>query len=1689
MSDFVHLHVHSEYSLLDGLPHPKDLVARAAELQQPALALTDHGAMFATIEFYDACKAKGIKPIIGIEAYLARRGMKDRDGKDDRSSYHLLLLAENNVGYQNLLKLVSAAELEGFYYYPRMDNELLARHSEGLICTTGCPSGQVPRLWHDGRKDEARKWLGWYKEVFKDRFYVELQEHGIAEFAGMNRELIELAREFDLPLIATNDAHYIRSEDAPAQDVLLCIQTGTTITDGKRMRMDGADYYLKSSDEMRAIWREVPHAIANTLSIAERCNVNLDFKGFHLPVFPLPDGFTPQTYLLHLCEQGFQKHFPNGNLAARERLEYELGVIHQMGFDTYFLIVWDLIRFAREANIWYNVRGSAAGSMAAYCAGITNLDPLEHRLIFERFLNPGRVTMPDIDLDFQDDRRAELIEYTVRKYGKDNVAQIITFGTLGAKAAIRDVGRALDYPLNEVDRVAKMIPTGPNVKLGDVLENVAEFKDAYESSDYIRRLIDHARLLEGVARNAGTHAAGVVVADRPIVEYAPLHRPTKGDSAGGFPVVQFEMNHLERVGLLKMDYLGLASLTVMRRACELIAQRHGKHFDLSNIPVEDPKAFDLFARGDVTGVFQVEGAGLRKMLQQMKPTKFAHIVAGISLYRPGPMAYIPDYISRLHGEQKIEYRHPKLETVLEETFGIIVYQEQIIQAAVTLAGYKPGEADEIRKAVGKKIKEKIEAHREKFVKGSVANGIDKAIAEAIYGDIEFFARYGFNKCLTADTRIVDADTGQWLTIGELFARQATCMTPSLEADLRVAPRAISAVQANGRKPVFRLRTRSGREIRATANHPFRTWEGWTHLDDLRPGDLIAAPRHIPYTPSTHLSDAELVVLAAALTEGNLCHPHSYYVYAKDEAYLADYIAHLERFANTVAVIDRSKSAAAVYAKRVNRLRPSAAVEFIQNAGLHYKKAIEKKIPAVVFGLPIQQLQFFLGRLWSADGCVHPKTRAIYYATSSRELARGLHHLLLRLGLGATLHTKRFKYRNSFRPGYTLNLLGGRDAARRFAERVGPYLVGHTRENLATLLADYEAVPVNRARGTVEIVPAQVQTLIRAEMVKQELTPTRFSQYFTGAERLLYQDKHKRGLRRDTLADIASALAAPTLRAHAESDIFWDEVIAIEPDGVEETYDLTVPGTHNFVANDLIVHNSHAANYAVLTCQTAYLKAYYPIEYATALLINDTGNAEKIGMLVGEVRRMGVDLVPPDVNTGDVNFQIAATNQAIHFGLSAIKNVSANAVQVIVDARKKGGAFKSLDDFCRRVDLRLVNRRVLESLIKAGALDQFGRRAQLLKVLDRMMAASQAAHQASDRGQLSMFGAVAAAPGLSADTFGTLPDEPEIPNRDKLAAEKELTGAYFSDNPLMRLAKSARRNVTHLVSQLDESLAKQSVTLAGVVTAARVITTKKGDPMAFVALEDPTGTTEITVFPKVFERTRDLWTVETLTLVRGKVELREGKLQVLCDSAEEYVLEDNPEDAIPFNRHTPATQYAMPDAEEVAQIENLPPDEFADMPPPPPEPPDEISEQWTVSSEQTGAANGAVAPPAKTNGNGHAPAKPNGNGNGNGHAKPAHAPAPPRAEPTRVAETPARYGPPKHLRIFFTRTNDQDEDLRRMRELLSLLASVDGRDRFTFYVRNPQGIVQLDFPNHSTNYGALQGVLDQTVSEWGSLEVQ
>lgn len=787
-NDFVHLHLHTEYSLLDGFATIERAVKRAVDLGMDSLAITDHGTMFGVMDFYRACKRNNIKPIIGVEAYLAQRGMQDRDPQLDRKPYHLLLLARNETGYKNLLKIASASQLDGYYYRPRIDKDFLAQHAEGVVATSGCLASEIPRMVEEGRESEAREMIGWYQDVFgKENYFLELQQHDIPELERLNKWLVENKSYADVPLVATNDVHYINLEDHDVHDTLLCIQTSSlkSQSKAKRMAMTDPSYHLRTQDEMWRIFGDIaPEALYNTRLIADMCNIHdLDDQQYHLPIFPVPERFdNAEDYLRYLCERGVEWRYGKqaSSPAVRDRLNHELRIIFEMGFATYFLIVWDLVEFARSADIWWNVRGSGAGSVVAYSLGITSLDPLENALIFERFLNPHRKTMPDFDLDFPEDRRQEMIEYCANKYGEDKVAAIITFGTLKPKAAIRDVGRALDLPLPEVNRIAKMVPTVPKPpSIEQLLGRDDNKRDAanpelielYEKDRYAQAVLDYAAQVEGVPRHAGTHAAGIIVADKPLVEYLPLHRPTSSSSedAPVKQVTQFPMETAESIGLLKIDFLGLSTLTIMRRACDLIEQHHGIVYDMSNIPFKpDPEdsevtqmvdeMFEMMGRGETIGVFQLESSGMRQMLLGMRPKTFEHIIAAISLYRPGPMQFIPDFNRRMHGEEAVQYLHPALEPIISNTYGIITYQEQIMQIAMELFGYSAGEADLMRRAVSKKKEKDLAKHRSIFLERGPDHGVDEATADKIFNEIEFFANYGFNKSHAADYAVITCQT-------------------------------------------------------------------------------------------------------------------------------------------------------------------------------------------------------------------------------------------------------------------------------------------------------------------------------------------------------------------------------------------------------------------------------------------------------------------------------------------------------------------------------------------------------------------------------------------------------------------------------------------------------------------------------------------------------------------------------------------------------------------------------------------------------------------------------------------------------------------------------------------------------------------------------------------------------------------
>jgi DNA polymerase-3 subunit alpha len=755
---FVHLHNHTEYSLLDGASRIPALVARAAELEMPALAVTDHGVMYGAIHFYKACRDAGIKPIVGCEVYVAPRSRLLREGRVDRDPNHLTLLAANHEGYVNLMKLCTVGQMEGMYYKPRIDKEILAEHSKGIIALSGCLQGEPASRITEGDMDGARESVAAYRDIFgADRFLLEVQRHGIDRQDKVNEALAGFGKEFGLRLCATNDLHYVHKHDSESHDVLLCLQTGARFNDPNRWRFSSQENYLKTPEEMRSTFADLPDALASTIDVADMVDLKLHLGATLLPPFDVPDGLSPDQYLRKLVEEGMRWRFENPAAAVKERADQELSVISQTGYASYFLIVWDFYNFARKQGIVVGPgRGSAAGSLVSYCLGITNLDPLAHGLIFERFLNIDRVSMPDIDCDFSVDGREKVIRYVSEKYGSDRVAQIITFTTMASKAAIRDVGRVLEVPLRDTDRLAKLVPVyqGRSKSLDDALKEVPEFREAYETSDEQKRLIDVARALEGVSRNVSTHAAGVVIAPEPLVQYTPLQFGPGRESV----VTQYDMKAVGDIGLLKIDFLGLQNLDIIATCLRLVKEHRGLEIDIDALPFDDAKTYELMSSGDTHGVFQLEGAGMRRMLMDMRPQTFSDVSAAIALFRPGPMVNIPAYVARKHGREPIEYMHARLEPILRETYGVMIYQEQVMMAARELAGFTMSEADILRAAMGKKDKAKMGKLRTKFIAGAVERDIPQATADALYDGIAKFAEYGFNRAHSAAYGVISYQT-------------------------------------------------------------------------------------------------------------------------------------------------------------------------------------------------------------------------------------------------------------------------------------------------------------------------------------------------------------------------------------------------------------------------------------------------------------------------------------------------------------------------------------------------------------------------------------------------------------------------------------------------------------------------------------------------------------------------------------------------------------------------------------------------------------------------------------------------------------------------------------------------------------------------------------------------------------------
>jgi DNA polymerase-3 subunit alpha len=1463
-AEFVHLHVHSEYSLLDGAAQLEKLVHRAKELRFPALALTDHGNLFGAVDFYQSAQKAGLKPIIGCELYVAPRSRTDRGSEDGsyEGANHLTVLVRNLTGYKNLIRLVSRAYLEGFYYKPRVDKELLAQHADGLLVLSGCLNSEVSRLISAGEPERAREAAGWYQDVFgKEHYFMEVQAHGLPEQARVTADTLGMARALGAPIVGTNDSHYLEAGHARAHEALLCIQTGTTLLDPRRWRFATSEFYVKSAEEMAQVFAEVPEACRNTLAVAERCNLTLEFGTFHLPRYVVPAGQTLESYLEQLTREGLRRRYgPVPGDALEARLAHELSIIEKMGFAGYFLVVWDFIRFAREQGIAVGPgRGSSAGSLVAYCLGITNIDPLRYGLLFERFLNPERVSMPDMDIDFADDRRDEVIRYVAEKYGRERVAHIITFGTLGAKAAIRDVGRVLGVSYADVDRIAKLVPAFPlNITLDEAYQKSPPLADMVRTESRVRELWEIARALEGCTRHASVHASAVVISDEPLQEHIPLYRDPKRPEL----ITGYAMGPIEKLGLLKMDFLGLRTLTVLANTVRLIRQSRGVDIDLDTIPLDDAKTYELLGEARTFGVFQLESAGMRDALRGLRPERLEDVIAMVSLYRPGPMDLIPDFIARKHGRARITYEHPAMETFTRETYGIMVYQEQIMQIASEMAGFTMGEADTLRRAMGKKDRDLMAKQRDKFVAGCVDRGTAAAKAERVWELMEKFAGYGFNKCLVGETQIELAD-GTRKPITDIRAGDLVVTKDGVFSSRDVRP--------SGIRPVGRLVLANGMVLRCTPDHPVFTQRGWVDANDVAADDFVAVARELP-CGSQAVAPHFPALLGYALSEGSLGYEGHFYLHSTVPDEIEDMARTVQAFSNTIARIEHRPrgKASSVRPVRIDRKIPSEAVRFLfEDCDLQGHTATAKRVPPLVDRWNRDAIALLISKLFQGDGCVHLAERSIYYATSSQGLARDVQRLLLKIAVASTVHRKSFAYRGGVRPGFTVNVLGGRPAYARFQALVGPHLVGAKRMMLHRLVASYEKLPRLLARGTVDIIPmALYRQPLREAMLKRFPTLREGCRRLGLAEGLLFADRRKRGIRRDTLAWLAVQLDAPSLDALVRAPVMWSRPKGFILEGPEPTYDFEVPGARSFMADGIVAHNSHAGAYALVAYQTAYFKANYPVEFMAALLTSEMGDTDKIVKYIEECRAMAIRVEPPDVNVSQVTFSVSG--DAIRFGLAAIKNVGEAAMGSILATRDREGPFRSLEDFCTRVDLRLVNRRVVEALIKAGACDSLGLpRAHLLTTVDAALEAGQRQQRERAEGQASFFDLLP--PPTAAPTSESSAVGPEWDTDQRLAFEKEVLGFYVSGHPLARYRPMVESLGITASGELGAKSPGGRVLLFGQVAALKETATKSGNRMAFLTLEDMDGTVEVTVFPEPFKAAVEHLRSGEPLLVRGRID--------------------------------------------------------------------------------------------------------------------------------------------------------------------------------------------------------------------------
>ena len=1544
---FVGLHTHSDYSLLDGASQLPDLVDRAVELGMEAIALTDHGVMYGAIELLKVCRGKPIRPIIGNEMYVINGDIEKKQERGTKK-YHQIVLAKNNQGYKNLVKLTTISHLKGMqgagiFSRPCINKELLEQYHEGLIVTSGCRAGEVPQLILQGKLEDARKCAKWYKKIFKDDYYLEIQDHGYSEDRVVNVEIVKIARELEIKIVATNDSHFTACSDVDAHDALLCIQTGKLIAEEKRLRYSGTEY-LKSGDEMRQLFRDhledevIEEAIANTVAVAAKVERYEIMNEPRLPDYPVEPGHTADTYLEEKAWEGLVERLKcrsrnDVDPIYKERLEYELKMLQEMGFSTYFLVVWDYIKFARDNGIPVGPgRGSAAGSLVAYVLKITNIDPVHHGLLFERFLNPERKSMPDIDTDFCPERREEVIKYVTRKYGEDRVAQIITFNRMTSKAVLKDVARTLGVPYADSDRMAKLIPVsrGKPAKLKEMISEQSpepKFKQAYENDKVkilddkkneigeipIRRWVDMAMRIEGTNKTYGVHAAGVVISATPLDEIVPLQKNNEGAI-----ITQYFMEDVESMGLLKMDFLGLKNLTIIEKAIDLIKknkneiinpdkiteeERNGQKIlgkgTVKKLPLMVQKTFDIIEKGDLEGMFQIESSGMRDIVQRLKPSNIEDLSSILALYRPGPLdaGLIPQFIDRKHGREKVVYEHPLLEPILQETYGTLCFQEQIMKMAQDLAGYSLGQADLLR------------------------------------------------RCLSGYTQVIDVATGRLVSLSEIAAKpeywlgrkvfSLNCKTQ------KITQQPITEIHPNGIREVWEITTKTNRKIRATEDHLFYTILGWQSLQRLKVNDRIGLAKTLPITHTSNISDAQIKLAAYLIGDGHLStiHPSCSYFCNSDSELIADFNHCAEQLFGLWVPLDQQ-----IHPGRqtVTYARIGFISAFNRWVDSHLKRAHSrhKEIPEWVFSLSKEQLQLFLGTLWSTDGSFDTKIGHTDYTSTSETLIKQIQHLLLRLGIVALFDTKRITYQGQPHISYRAQITGREDMLK-FCKFIQPYLSSYKSQKAQACYLKIKDKCKNQSKDSIppEVITVIGETKKASGMTWAEIDRAVGALTATMSSGLNFQKTPSRSLARHRVRHFASAFQNEKLMAIADSEVFWDEIVSIEYIGGEEVFDLTITETHNFIANDFIAHNcmgkkkaeemqkqremfidgsakngikrslaeklfeqmvkfaeycfnkSHSTAYAYVTYQTAYLKANYSTEYMAALLTANSGDRDKVKKYIDGCQRMNIKVEPPDINRSGVDF--TPEGNSILFGLSAVQNVGENAIASILKARNEKGAFKCLADLCDRVELRTVNRRVLEALIKCGAFDTIQpNRNQLINDLD--LAINWAQNRAKDKaiGQGNLFDllgghAIGSDTNIAYESAPKHADVPDFSSKQKLQMEKEILGFYVSEHPLKSASKVGQLIATNQInlSQLDEQKNNATVSAIAIVNSIKNVMTKKREPMAILQIEDMTGQTEAVVFPKTYERIGELLVQDARLILWGKIEKQDERTQLIVDKAE------------------------------------------------------------------------------------------------------------------------------------------------------------------------------------------------------------